>query len=116
MPRIRKEKNRSWSKEEKLRIINRNLKDGLGLRKIAKEEDISVGMLARWISNYLKFGEESLINKRKPGNPLTKYSRKKQLTKEEKLEYENMKLRIENEMLKKGFLMKGDGTYVKFMK
>ena len=37
-------------------------------------------------------------------------------TKEEKLEYENMKLRIENEMLKKGFLMKEDGTYVKFMK
>ena len=40
----------------------------------------------------------------------------KQLTKEEQLEYENMKLRIENEMLKKGFLMKEDGSYVKFMK
>ena len=45
-----------------------------------------------------------------------KYSRKKNLTKEEKLEYENMKLRIENELLKKGYLMKGDGTIVKFMK
>ena len=40
----------------------------------------------------------------------------KKLSKEEQLEYENMKLRIENEMLKKGFLMKEDGTYVKFMK
>ena len=40
----------------------------------------------------------------------------KNLTKEEQLEYENMKLRIENEMLKKGFLMKGDGTIVKFTK
>ena len=59
---------------------------------------------------------EGLTNKKKPGNPLTKYSRKKILTKEEQLEYENMKLRIENEMLKKGFLMKEDGTYVKFMK
>ena len=116
MPRVRKEKNRSWSKEEKLRIINLNLKSGLALRTIAKEEDISIGMLARWISNYLKFGEDSLINKRKPGNPLMKYSSKKQLTKEEQLEYENMKLRIENEMLKKGFLMKEDGSYVKFMK
>ena len=37
-------------------------------------------------------------------------------TKEEKLEYENMKLRIENEMLKKGLLKKEDGTYVRFMK
>ena len=39
-----------------------------------------------------------------------------ELTKEEQLEYENMKLRIENELLKKGFLMKEDGTIVKFMK
>ena len=45
-----------------------------------------------------------------------KYSRRKKLTKEEQLEYENMKLRIENELLKKGYLMKGDGTIVRFMK
>ena len=38
------------------------------------------------------------------------------LTKEEHLEYENMKLRIENELLKKGYLMKGDGTIVKYTK
>ena len=116
MPRVRKEKNRNWSKEEKIRIINRNLKDGLAIRAVAKEEDISAGMLGRWIKNYLEFGEKSLINRRKPGNPMCKYSNKKSLTKEEQLEYENMKLRIENEMLKKGFLMKEDGTYVKFMK
>ena len=35
---------------------------------------------------------------------------------EEKLEYENIRLRIENEMLKKGYLMKEDGTYVRFTK
>ena len=45
-----------------------------------------------------------------------KYSRRKILTKEEHLEYENMKLRIENELLKKGYLMKGDGTIVKYTK
>ena len=47
---------------------------------------------------------------------MCKYSNKKFLTKEEQLEYENMKLRIENELLKKGYLMKGDGSVVKFMK
>ena len=41
MPRIRKEKNSNWSKEEKLRIIYRHLKDGLSTRITAKEEDIS---------------------------------------------------------------------------
>ena len=45
-----------------------------------------------------------------------KYSRKKELTELEKLEYENMKLRIENERLKKGYMMKGDGTYVMYKK
>ena len=34
----------------------------------------------------------------------------------EKLEYENMKLRIENERLKKGYLVKGDGSVVAFVK
>lgn len=38
---------------------------------------------------------------KKPGNPLCKYSNKKNLTDMEKLQYENMKLRIENERLKK---------------
>ena len=116
MPRIRKEKNRTWTKEEKLRIINRHLVDGLSTEKIAKEEDISGGMLRGWIRRYVELGENALINKRKPGNPLMKYSRRKELSKEEQLEYENMKLRIENELLKKGYLMKGDGSIVKFMK
>jgi len=116
MPRIRTEKNRNWTKEEKLRIINKNLIDGLSTEEIAKEEDISGGMLRNWIRKYLEFGEEVLVNKKKPGNPMCKYSNKKKLTKEENLEYENMKLRIENELLKKGYLMKGDGTVVKFTK
>ena len=63
---------------------------------------------------YKKDGIKGLENKKKPGNPLMKYSRKKSLTELEKLEYENMKLRIENELLKKGYLMKGDGSLVTF--
>ena len=90
MPRIRNEKNRIWSKDEKLRIINRHLIDGLSTTKIAKEEDISGGMLRGWIKKYLEYGEEALINKKKPGNPLAKYSNKKNLTKQEQLEYENI--------------------------
>ena len=62
---------------------------------------------------YVEQGEESLENKRKPGNPLMKYSRRKELSDLEKLEYENMRLRIENERLKKGYMMKGDGSVVR---
>ena len=114
--RKRQGPNRNWSKEEKLRIVNKVINENKSLKFVAQEEDISDGMLCRWVNNYLKFGETALINQKKPGNPLLKYSRRKNLTKEEKLEYENMKLRIENELLKKGYLMKGDGTLVRFMK
>ena len=58
-----------------------------------------------------------LENKKKPGNPLAKiYSKKKFKNREEQLENENMKLRIENERLKKGYIVKGDGSVVVFKK
>ena len=84
--------------------------------QVAKEYDISGGMLRGWIIKYNKEGLGALENKKKPGNPLCKYSNKKNLTDIEKLQYENMKLRIENERLKKGYLVKGDGSVVVFKK
>ena len=107
--------NRYWSKEDKLKLINEVL-NGKSSVEVARENDISGGMLRGWIRKYNDYGENALINKKKPGNPLCKYSNKKNLTEIEKLEYENMKLRIENELLKKGYLKKGDGTIVKYTK
>ena len=104
--------NRYWSKEDKLKIINKVLINGISARQVAIQEDISDGMLCTWIKKYLEQGENALENKKKPGNPLTKYSRIKELNELEKLEYENMKLRIENERLKKGYMMKEDGSVV----
>ena len=40
-------KNKYWSKEEKLRIINLMLNDGLSTEQAAKQEDISGGMLSK---------------------------------------------------------------------
>ena len=73
-------------------------------------------MLRGWIIKYNKYGLEALENKKKPGNPLSKYSNRKNLSEIEQLQYENMKLRIENERLKKGYLVKGDGSVVVFKK
>lgn len=109
MPRIRKEPNRYWSKEAKLELI-KEVSNGKSAAQVAREHNISGGMLRNWIIKFHKYGEETLENKRKPGNPLMKYSRRKNLNEIEKLEYENMKLKIENERLKKGYLVKGDGT------
>ena len=73
-------------------------------------------MLRRWIIKYNKEGLDALENKKKPGNPLSKFSNRKNLSNMKKLQYENMKLRIENERLKKGYLVKGDGSVVVFKK
>ena len=113
---LKGQKFKQWTAEEKYKIIKPALELEKSGHEVAIENKLAPGMVGNWIVSYKKNGLKGLTPKRKPGNPLAKYSNKKTLTKEEQLEYENMKLRIENEMLKKGFLMKGDGTYVKFMK
>ena len=110
------QKFKEWTPEEKYKLIEPLLKMEKGAWTYSKEIGINSGQLYTWLKKYRENGMEGLTNKKKPGNPLTKYSKRKKLTKEEQLEYENMKLKIENELLKKGYLMKGDGTIVKFMK
>lgn len=109
-------KNKYWSKDEKLRIVKKITEEGLSSRQVATQENIDASMIRCWVRKYLDEGENSLENKKKPGNPLMKYSRRTKLTPIEKLEYENMKLKIENERLKKGYIVKGDGTIVAFRK
>ena len=108
--------NRYWSKEDKLKLVKEVIDEHKSTSEVSSRENISNGMFNRWIKNYLEYGEKGLINKKKPGNPLAKYSNKKNLSDLEKLQYENMKLRIENERLKKGYQVKGDGQIVVFDK
>ena len=107
-------KNRYWSKEEKLKLVKEVIEEHKSTIEVSNRENISNGMFNNWIKNYLEKGEDGLLNKKKPGNPLAKYSNRKYLTDMEKLQYENMKLRIENERLKKGYLVEGDGQVVVF--
>ena len=107
-------KNKYWTKEEKLKLIKEHLEMHVSTLEITNREHISNGMYNNWLRKYLELGEKGLENKKKPGNPLAKYCNKKNLTDMEKLEYENMKLRIENERLKKGYIVEGDGQVVIF--
>ena len=116
MGRIRKEKNRYWTSEDKLKIINEVLIDFKSSTEVAKQYDISQGMIINWIRKYKEEGIDGLKNKKKQGNPLAKYSNKKNLNEIEQLQYENMKLRIENERLKKRIPCEGDGSVVIFKK
>lgn len=90
--------NKSHSKEEKLALVLRNL-DGETAADLQRETGIYHTQIHKWTRQYLEGGEEALVNKRKPGNPLAKYERKKSLTPMEQLEYKVAKL--ERELLKK---------------
>ena len=101
---------RIWTKEQKFEIIKPVMDCEISLSKQSQKYKISPENIHKWIERYKAGGIKALENKRKPGNPLARYSRRNELSEIEKLEYENMKLRIENERLKKGYLVKGDGT------
>lgn len=91
-------KNENHSKEEKLALVLRNL-EGETARKLEKESGINNSQIHKWTKQYLEGGEEALVNKRKPGNPLSRYERKKELTYEEQLQYQIELLK--RELLKK---------------
>ena len=113
-------KNRQYTVEEKLSIVNMNLQDHMSIIQIEKETGISDSLISAWIHKYLDNGLQGLENKKnkKSGNVYAALHTSKSLTKEERLELENMKLKIENERLKKGYLVKGVGAnkeYVTFL-
>lgn len=90
--------NVSHSKEEKLALVLRNLA-GETARSLERETGIYNAQIHKWTKQYLEGGEEALVNKRKPGNPLAKYHNKKDLTPMEQMEYKVALL--ERELLKK---------------
>ena len=95
----KREKNRIWTTKEKEKIVIPVIEFKKTLQQTCREYDISSGLLSRWIEKYKAEGISGLENSKK-----------------EELEYENMRLKIENERLKKGYIVKGDGSIVVFKK
>ena len=108
--------NKKWTKEEKLRIVNRNLIDHVGQTILAKEEGISAGMLGNWVSAFHKYGEDGLEpqNHRK-GNHFAALHTSKNLSELDRLRLENAKQRAEIERLKKGYMVRGAGVKKEFV-
>ena len=75
------------NKEEKLAIVKRNL-SGEAARVLAREIGCSDRQVRDWVKIYQVEGEAGLEQKKKPGNPLSRYERRKELTYEEQLQYQ----------------------------
>lgn len=94
------------TKEEKFKIIEPVLNGEISCQQLSRQTGISSGVINSWVHLYTEGGIGALENKRKPGNPIAALYTSKKLSKEQKLELENLRLRIENERLKKGYTTK----------
>ncbi len=100
------------SAEEKEAIVVESYQ--CGCRKTARKYDIDHSVLRSWRAKYREQGIEGLRSKTGKTshgyNHLAGLRNKKNKTREEELELENLKLKVENARLKKGYLVKGVGS------
>lgn len=109
-------KPRKWSVEEKLRIVNRYFDEGIGIKRLAREENIDHGLLNRWIHKYLDEGEAGLEHKyNHKGNPYAALTTSKHLTEVERMKLIIAQQQITIERLKKGYQVKGVGLKKEFV-
>ena len=75
------------SKEEKLKIVKEVL-SGAPAWQYERQGIADHHTVMRWVKKYQEEGETGLEAKKKPGNPLSRYERRKELTYEEQLQYQ----------------------------
>ena len=112
-----KKKNMMRTPEEKEQIVLEYLQDkNPSGRKTAAKYDISYSSFCYWLRYYRKSGIDGLKSQTgktkcsRKGNPYGGLQKKKAKTREEELELENLRLKIEVARLKKGYQVKGVGS------
>ena len=56
------QKKRIWTKEQKLEIIEKHLKEHISVRTIEKEYNVDRSLVCHWIRDYNELGEKALDN------------------------------------------------------
>lgn len=102
-----------YSDDEKFHIIQDHMSNRLSIRACATKYNVAVTSIVMWLRSYRLHGKDGLksqIGKKKghgKGRPLGTFKAKTTI---KELEKENIKLQIEIERLKKGYLVKGVGA------
>ena len=108
-------KNRKWSIEEKVRIVERYYSGTVSRAQLVKEERISEGQLHTWIKKYDADGVEGLRPKTEHrGNHFAALHKSKDLPEMKKMQLQIAQLQVEVERLKKGYVTKGVGANKEF--
>ena len=109
------EKKRVWTLEQKAEIVYKHLNEHISVRTLEKEYHADRSMICKWVKKYIAEGESSFVHKGHPGNPFAAIHVSKNLSEVERLRLMVAKLGIENERLKKGYLVKGVGATKEFV-
>jgi len=97
---------RQYSVEEKMKIVNMNIEEGIGILRIAELQGICRSQVQRWISTYKKHGEVGLERKVKSKDDRKPMKKSTFKSKDDELQY----LKAENAYLKKLLeYQRGDG-------
>ncbi|MBE6818921.1 MAG: transposase [Ruminococcaceae bacterium] len=111
-------KHKKYTPEFKIQCVKDVLEGRKTQSELARVYEMEDTNIIRWIKNYQEHGEEYFYQEHRGaggGNPCAALHKKKNLSKMERLELENLKLRIENERLKKGYMVKGVGANKEFV-
>ena len=106
---------RTWTQEQKAEIVHKHLDEHVSVRSLEKEYNADRSMICKWVKRYIAEGESSFVHKGHPGNPFAALHVSKNLSETERLRLMVAKLEIENERLKKGYLVKGVGAAKEFV-
>ena len=106
---------RVWTPEQKAEIVHKHLNNHISVRTLEKEYHADRSMICKWVKKYIAEGESSFVHKGHPGNPFAALHVSKNLSEVERLRLMVAKLEIENERLKKGYLVKGVGAAREFV-
>lgn len=108
--------NRRWSAEERLKYVLMCEKDHVPVRTLARDLGIPHGTLKGWVDRY-RFGGVERLNPEKlhSGNKFAALHTSKNISEEDRLRLMVEKLQIENERLKKGYIVKGVGANKEFV-
>ena len=111
----KEQKKRVWTPEQKAEIVHKHLNEHVSVRTLEKEYHADRSMICKWVKKYIAEGESSFVHKGHPGNPFAALHVSKNLPEVERLRLMVAKLEIENERLKKGYLVKGVGAAKEFV-
>ena len=111
-------KNKKYSPELKIRICEELLENNIAIKRVAIRENIDQHTIRRWLAHYNEDGKDYFYEEHRGkngGNPYAALHTSKSLSNEERLKLENLKLKIENERLKKGYMVEGAGASKEFV-